>query len=75
MKTSKMLAMEPMAAPTLIRALSRQLSHAFIMLDSQPGTSLSDSVAWRMHGMQLVLEATWSCRCTDFKLIELLVAA
>ena len=50
METSKMLAMESVAAAVLIRALSRQSSHAFITLDSQQGTSLSDSMAYAAVG-------------------------
>jgi len=57
METSKMLAMEPMAAPALTRSLSRQFSHAFITLDSQHGTSLSDSMACAAVGARGNMEA------------------
>ena len=71
MKTSKMLPMEPVAAAALTRALSRQFIQAFITLDLQHGSPLSDSA----HGMR----CSWrsrrpeAVRCTDFKLIELLI--
>ena len=45
METSKMLPMEPVAAAALTRALSRQFIQAFITLDLQHGSPLSDSMA------------------------------
>ena len=68
-----MLPMEPVAAAALTRALSRQFIQAFITLDLQHGSPLSDS---NQHGM---LRCSWrsrrpeAVRCTDFKLIELLI--
>ena len=64
-----MLPMEPVAAAARTRALSRQFSHAFITLDSQDGTSLSDSMACAavgVRGMEIVA-------ALDFKPIELLL--
>ena len=59
-----MLAMEPVAAALLTRALSRQFSHAFITLDSQHSTSFSDSMACAAVGanMEAVAERI-SNRC------------
>jgi hypothetical protein len=62
MEISKMLAMEPVAAAALIRALSWQFSRVFITADSQYGTSLSDSMAlrcgWRSRQRGAVAECT-----------------
>ena len=58
METSKMLAMEPMAARATTRSLSRQFSHTFITRDSQHGTtSLSDSMACAAVGARGNMEA------------------
>ena len=57
-----MRAMAPVAAAALVRALSRQFSHAFITLDSQQGSPFSDSMTlrcgWRSRQRGAVLECT-----------------
>ena len=65
-----MRAMPPVAAAALVRALSRQFSHAFITLDSQHSTSFSDSMACAAVGANM--EAFAARFQTDA--IELLVA-
>ncbi len=63
-----MLAMAPVAAAVLTRALSRQFSHAFITLDLQHGSQLSDSMACAAVGARGEAVAA---SCMDFKPIEI----
>ena len=53
-----MLPMEPVTAAALIRALSRQIMQAFITLDLQHGSPLSDSMtrcfSWRSRQLEAV---------------------
>mgnify|MGYP006234435557 CR=1 FL=1 len=62
METSKMLAMAPVAAAVLTRALSRQFGRAFITLDSQHSTSFSDSMACAAVGAN-----TWKLSLNVFQ--------
>ena len=66
-----MLPMEPVAAAALTRALSRQFSRAFITLDSQQGSPFSDSMTLRCSWRS---RQRGSCRCTNVKPVELIVA-
>ena len=57
-----MLAMAPVAAAVLTRALSRQFGRAFITLDSQHSTSFSDSMACAAVGAN-----TWKLSLNVFQ--------